>query len=215
MLVKEGPKSFLKGLYSLKLKGLSLAHNWNSLSVRDAVLHLRWNDRQFKRFLRDWRHTNKVKALPKHLVRPTNHGIDAGLLKYAQMVIDHEVVNDFKRISRADDTSIGVFNKGMSPEFGNEDTVAWETSEEETEKPDRIIRDPSSMNAFGEFEQYRDLFKLISASGLTDVEKEVIQGTDLSEISVRSYAKNRGVPISQINKIRESALEKLRNCSGF
>jgi hypothetical protein len=131
------------------------------------------------------------------------------------MVIDHEVVNDFKRISRADDTSIGVFNKGMSPELGNEETVAWEAPEDGEEKSDLIIRDTTSMRAFGEFEKYRDLYKLISMSELTSEESEVLQGTDLAEISVRSYAKNKGVPISQINKIRESALGKIRSCSSF
>jgi len=109
----------------LRSRGLSLSHRWSNPDVADAVRKLRWNDSQLRPFLRDWRKQNLVKESPLYLMRrDPKHGIDAGLLKYAEMVIDHEVVNDFKRMGRAEDLSTVVLNNGMSPEFSDKETTA-------------------------------------------------------------------------------------------
>lgn len=201
----------------LRARGVSLAHRWTEPEVARAVARLRWNDKQLRPFLRSWRRTNVVKASPLYIMRPANKdgsvpGIDAGLLKYAEMVIDHEVVNDFKRIARGDDMSMMVFNKGLSPEFSDGETVAWES--EDSEDPtarQRVFRDGSSLARVGEMESRRDLSVILSSAGLSEEEADVILHLDLQEMRAKDYAGLRGKTLQKVNRARASAMRKLRD----
>jgi DNA-directed RNA polymerase specialized sigma24 family protein len=197
-------------LYS---KGLSLAHNWTDLSNAEEVLKLRWNDNQLKLFLRDWRRSNLVKSVPRYIMRKTNHDVTAGLLKYAQMVIDNEVVNDFKRMSRSDDTSIMIYNNGVSPEYSDDEIVSIEKGDDEN-GPDSItrsFRDPSSMMDYERLEKRIDLINCVDRANLSQDEHNVLVAIDVSDIPIRKYASSIGVSSNRVNKLRTSAINKLRN----
>jgi DNA-directed RNA polymerase specialized sigma24 family protein len=139
-------------------------------------------------------------------------GIDAGLLKYAEMVIDNEVVNDFKRMSRAEDLSITVLNGGQSPEYGNHETVAWDSDDKEREDSSSIqpvIRDVGSMNQYVQAERWHDVQRLVEAANLTDEELNVIKFVDLEDMSVRQYSDKHNVTVARVHRILSSAHHKL------
>jgi len=216
------------GLKLLKDRGISLALDrskpggWNHPSIRDKVARLRWNDRQLKPMLRGWKKTNMLRSTgdaaftPLHIMRPPGPngvapGIDAGLLKYAELIIDHEVVNSFKRISRGDDMPTMVFNNGLSPEIGDSETVAWES--EDVDDPtgrQRVFRDPGSQNQFSQVEIRKDLAAVMASAGLTPDEEAVIRSLDLGEMSAKDYAGISGKPLQKVNRLRASAMAKLR-----
>ncbi len=189
-----------RGRQILKQKGISLSDRWTDPKVAKQVARLRWNDSQLTPFLRDWQNSNKVKALPKYIVRNSDvASIDAGLLKYANMVIDNDVINNFKSMSRNEDSE-------NRPESG--DSIVW-TFDESTGDLDPIFIDESSSYT-SKFEDHRDLSSIIQLAGLTDEEMDVIFSADLDERSTKDLAEERKMPISKINKIRASAINKMR-----
>jgi len=195
----------------LASRRLSLANNWGDPSVAVAASKLRWNDSQLKPFLRGWHQTNKVKNTPLYIMRTDRkHGIDAGLLKYAEKIIDNEVVNDFKRMSRSNDIHSMVFNNGKSPELSDKDQVSWETDDTTEEGKTRILCDVSSFKKFQETEDIHDLERMVKACELTEEESLVITKIDLEDISIREMSNELGKPIQKIHRIRQSALKKLR-----
>lgn len=194
----------------LRDRGISLASRWGDPAVAPAVRKLRWNDRQLKEFLRGYKDTNGVKCPPRYVVRNTAHGIDAGLLRYAEMVIDHEVVNDFKRIARADDTGITVFNNGLSPEMSDVETVGWESDETE-EGVQRVIKDSGSLNKFKDAEIGMDLKSILDSCGLDSDESKAVLSIDMEETSTRDYAKAQKIPLQKAQKSHASALKKLKD----
>lgn len=199
-----------RGRISLRSRGISLAKRWTDPSIIDTVSKLRFNDRQLAPFLREWQNKNMVRVTPEYIMRSKKHGIDAGLLKYAEMVIDHEVVNDFKRMSRADDLSSMVLQNRLDPEFGNGDTVCYEASEEGDMK-EQILRDPSGIRSFHSLENKHDLERLTEGVSLTDEEFDVVQNLDLGDLSASEYAHKHGLRgISRIHRLRSEALRKLR-----
>jgi DNA-directed RNA polymerase specialized sigma24 family protein/ribosomal protein S27AE len=204
--------------------------------VSHSVKKLRWNDKQLRPFLREWHNSNKVKATPEYVVRSYRNcsrckntrivdhkergevacpkcdiGIDAGLLKYAEIVISNATRNDFKHMKRTDDISISVLNNGMSPELSDSETTAWE-SDEIDESPQRVMRDSSSLTSFRDMEVYRDIHNLTKE--LDESEKNVITNVDLKELSVKQYSEISGMSLQKINKLRNLALQKLRMMSG-
>jgi DNA-directed RNA polymerase specialized sigma24 family protein len=208
----------VRGKELLKARGISLAHRWTEPDVAAAVARLRWNDGQLKPFLRSWRRQNIVQNTPLYVMREANKdgipaGVDAGLLKYAEMVINHEVVNDFKRISRGDDMSMMVFNKGLSPDMGDDETVAWESDDmsDDPSARQRVFRDVTAHIRYEEMETHRDLAAIVAAAGLTSEESEVIQALDIQEMTVREYADLHGKNIQRVNRVRVSAFRKLRD----
>jgi len=197
----------------LRRRRLSLTHRWDDPEVREQVLKLRWNDSQLIPFLRGWR-GNGVAATPLYIMRKPDArgqvlGIDAGLLKYAEIIISNEVVNDFKRMSRTDDVSRMVFNNGKSPEFSNDDTVAYE-GEDEDSRPQQVFRDTESLSEYKEFERRSDVASLIEQAGLTPEEKDALMAVELMEMTVRQYSEATGVPVPRVHRMRASAMRKLR-----
>ncbi len=198
----------------LRSRGLSLSHRWSSADVVDAVRKLRWNDSQLRPFLRDWRRQNLVKSSPLYIMRrDPKHGIDAGLLKYAEMVIDHEVVNDFKRMGRAEDLSTMVLNKGMSPEFSDKETVAWDSDDKESDDPStiqRVIRDNGAISKFVQAEGWHDVKRLVDSANLSDEEADVLVSVDLGDMSVRQYSEKSDLPVAKVHRLIASAHRKLQ-----
>lgn len=194
-------------------RGLSLTHRWDSPESIKAAMKLRWNDSQLKGFLRDWRRQNTVRSTPRHIMRPTpNTGIDAGLLRYAEMIIDNAVVNDFKTITRADDVERMVFNNGQSPEFSDNETVGWEggSKSDGDEAPERVPCDSSALAAFRDFESRYDAARLAEAADLSDDEIEAISAIDVADQAVRDVADGSGRSVQQVHKVRAAALAKMR-----
>lgn len=202
-----------EGKNTLKSHGVSLADDW--AKNWEAAAALRWNDAQLKPFLREWRKQNMVKRAPKYIVRrPPKpgelHGVDAGLLKYARYIIDHEMVNDFKRIERTDDLSNGVFNKGVSSGIGDDNLIAWES--DDSQEPQMVVKDKSSLDGFRSTETLSDLTSMIRQANLSEEEMDVILNVDLREVGIRAHAEATGVTISHVHKVRNAALAKMKNC---
>ena len=177
-----------KGRASLSARGLSLADDWTKSA---HVSSLRWEDSQLRPFLRQWRRKNLVTEVPLKIVRPEGQispyqGIEAGLLKYAWIIINNEVVNDFKRMTRTLDSTYMVFNDGMSPDIGDADMVAWEV--DEGDKPYMVVKDSSAMDVFNNTENGIDIVRMAHKANLSAEEQDVIVKIDLNEMNVREYA---------------------------
>jgi DNA-directed RNA polymerase specialized sigma24 family protein len=198
------------GRATLHARGLSLINRWDDPSVEEAASKLRWNDTQLVPFLRNWRKKNRIQGPPRYIMRPEgSRGIDAGLLKYAQNVIDNEVVNDFKRLSRSADMSQMVFNNGMSPERSNSETIAWEIDEQDEQKSP-VFCDAEYLSLFEQSERHSDIKSLICEADLTDEEEAAILAVDLMEMTARQYADSVGQAPGHVHSVRASAFRKLR-----
>ena len=199
------------GRATLRAKNLSLVDRWDDPAVESAAPKLRWNDVQLKPFLRNWRKKNRIKGPPRYIVRPKgSRGIDAGLLKYAQNVIDNEVVNDFKRLARSADMSMMVFNNGLSPERSNAETVAWVVDDDAERSVEPIFCDADYMAPYDATDRHSDIRSLVQEAGLTDEEEAAVMAVDLMEMTARQYAESVGKGAQQIHSIRASAFRKLR-----
>lgn len=194
----------------LRGKKLSLVDDWRDPKVAKEVLKLRWNDSQLHQFLRDWKRGNTVKSTPRYIMRETNQGIERGLLKYAEMLIGNEIRNEFKRIARADEVENMVFNNGMSPEFSNSETRVIETSDENDGESVLIHIDPHSLAGFRNLETHHDLNNLANNADLSEDERSVLLGVDMAEKTVRSYARQKDQTYTKVNKVRTSAIRKMR-----
>lgn len=199
------------GLALLKARGLSLAHDWSNPAVASSVEKLRWNDSQLTPFLRGWKRTNIIKGPPAYIMRPDRRsGVDAGLLKYAKIIITNTVNNCFKQMQRTDDLGVSILNNGLSPELSNDETVGWEPDDSNEHGLCRTIKDSSSSTRSAEADVRRDLFAIIDRAGLTDDEMSVVRGIDLEESTSQSFSKASGMSLAKIQRLRTSALQKLR-----
>jgi hypothetical protein len=228
-----------RGKVSLYNRRLSLTHDWNDPSVAHAASKLRWNDRQVKDYLRCFRNTNIIKCVPDYVLRPdprsvidsyvvyhpkTLHiseksptpiehriSINAGLLAYAAKLINNEVINDFKRITRTDDMGISLFNNGVSPEFGNDSVVAYTSSSaEENEHPEFEFLDASAQSQFSMFENHRDLRAIADSCQFDNETIDILNKIELGGMSVADYSDLTGVTISKIHRIRAHIMKELR-----
>jgi hypothetical protein len=198
-----------RGRDSLRAKGISLAsqHDWTRPEASQAVAHLRWNDSQLTPFLRNWRNTNRVFAVPRYVVRiPNNPGIEAGLLAYAARMIHNEVINEFKRVGRGDDLSISTLNKGRCPELSDSDVCAWESPEDGGDQPVRVLRDPSSLSSFRDAEHRLDLRRMLESTSLTEEELAALGDETLGA---------RGIQPQKAHRTRTAAISRLRSTSVY
>lgn len=202
------------GRAALKKKGVSLVHRWSDPSLAGVVSKLRWNDSQLVPLLRNWNKRNRIFCVPRHIIRPVErngkpHGIDAGLLKYAAILIRNEVINDFKRMSRTDDLARGIFNDGKSSELMNSEVVAYESSGEDGDDMQQVLKDTGAQDKFSDFEHNSDIISLLEERSLTEEERDVIVQVDLMERTIREYAEAVGKPVPRVHRIRNLALSKL------
>jgi RNA polymerase sigma factor (sigma-70 family) len=205
----------VRGRESLKKRKVSLVHRWDAPESAPEAAKLRWNDSQVTPFLRQWKKSNMIYAVPEYIMRKSVNGkppqgIDAGLLAYALKFIRNTVINEFKLMSRHDDTSRMIYNNGMCPEHSDSVAVAFEAEEGSDDKQQMIVVDPSSSAAFHDSEVRTDILDLIALSGLSDEETEVILEIDLRELTVRQYAESVGKSVQRVHKTRTSAMDKLR-----
>jgi DNA-directed RNA polymerase specialized sigma24 family protein len=211
-----------RGRASLKARRLSLAHRWTDPKVRNEVSKLRWNDRQLKPYLREWRRGNMVVNTPEYVMRSSNFSVQAGLYKYAEILIRNAVTNDFKGMARTDDVSKTIFKNGTPAQFAddssdiflsplkpNSETVSWR-SEGEDEPPTRTFLDPDAQSHFDEVEAHNDIQSLMGSADLTSEEHNAIQAVDLMEMTIRQYADRIGKPVQRIHRVRSAAIKKLR-----
>lgn len=199
------------GLALLKARGLSLAHDWSDPAVAAAMEKLRWNDSQLTPFLRGWKRTNIIKSPPSYVMRTDRRsGVDAGLLKYAKILITNTVNNCFKQMLRTDDLSVSILNRGLSPEHSNDETIGWEPDDASETGLCRTIKDSMGPARSAEADVRRDLFSLIERAGLTADELRVVQGVDLDDSTSQSFSKASGMSLARIQRLRTSALQKLR-----
>ncbi len=200
-----------KGRLLLKQKGVSLHKRWTDPDVARVVSKLRWNDTQLTPFLREWQKSNLIKCVPRYIMRrPKEATIDAGLLKYASLVVDHDVFNHFKSLLRTDDISMVSLDVKPDPNFTSSDRIYWDTDEDKDAKTIHFI-DPQAQRAYADSEIAVDLCDLIRRACLTELEMSVLKKMDMDESSVAEVAEDLGIPNSRVNRVRNSALSKLRN----
>ncbi len=208
-----------RGRESLKKRGVSLVHRWDSPESAPEAAKIRWNDSQVAPFLRHWRKSNMIHAVPDYIMRRSVNGkpaqgVDAGLLAYVLKFIRNTVINEFKLMSRHDDTSRMVYNKGMCPEVGDSESVAFEAEDSSSEdKQQRIIVDSNSSSLYRSTENRMDVLDLIASSGLDEEEKDVILNVDLREVTVSQYADSVGRSVQKIHRTRNSAMRKLKDAA--
>lgn len=211
MCTGVGCEDCIKGRESLKNRRVSLADNWSSPESKNNARRLRWNDFQLRPFLRDWRNQNTIKNVPVYIMRPSGDiGIDAGLLKYAEIVIKRTVVNDFKSLSRSDDLSMLVLDGRKNPEYADSESLAWE-GDEDHESNVKVIRDMNAHLEYKTFEISKDVSQLLRATSLTPNERRVIEQVDFGEQSIREVAQEMDLSAVRVNKIRQNAIEKMSN----
>lgn len=197
----------VRGRMSLKAKGVSLASRWTDPSVAKAVSKLRWNDSQLTPFLRDWRNSNKIKCMPRYIIRDRSVAtIDAGLLKYANMIIDNDVINHFKTMSRSEDLANLVVNNQSEAES----KILISRSDSEDGNTEQEISNVST-DDIDYVDRKNTLLSIIRKACLTEDELRVIQRTDLEENSVKDVADSMSLTISRVNKLRSNALDKMRS----
>jgi len=193
-----------RGRAVLKSKGIALTDRWTDPSVAKVVARLRWNDSQLTPFLRDWHNSNRIKNLPRYIMRNSDvASIDAGLLKYANMVIDNDVINNFKAMSRNEDS------ENRPEDSGSAEVIVWVT-DDKTQASDPLFVDQASAYTSG-FEDRTDLVSIIKNACLTAEEMDVLMNSDLSDKTTKEYAEEAKVSVAVVNKIRTSAILKLRN----
>ncbi len=236
---KAAPKTCpecARGLALLRSKGISLAKSdqcpsWKhpdekvqelnpalTPAMIEHIRKMRWNDSQLLGtdggFLRRWQEKNEIYFQPRYIMRPPKedgqpHGIDAGLLKYADRIVENEVINDFKHLSRTDDMSRMVYNNGVSPETSDSDMVAYDTDSEEGSQ--RIVCDSDAAVDFRTVEHRSDIASLLGEAELSAEESDVIEAVSLMDITVRDYARKTGSPVHHVHRLHSSALRKLRS----
>lgn len=199
-----------EGLNYLKERGVSLDKNdWNNPNKARLFKKLRWDDRQLAPFLRGWKKSNIIKCVPRNIIRLVeSSGVDASLLGYAKHLIANEVRNDFKRMKRTYDLTLTEFNHGRCPEVSDQESVSWEFDEME-ETSQRVFRDTTSMLKYHEFECCNDLRIILTNSGLSAEQMQVILETDLQGVSVRGYAIRSSKSAQKVHHIRSTALKHI------
>jgi DNA-directed RNA polymerase specialized sigma24 family protein len=193
-------------------------------SMLDAIRKMRWNDSQLCQkpnknsvsYLRGWQGKNRVFNQPRFIMRPAvpgtePHGIDAGLLKYADRIIGNEVINEFKQLTRTDDMSRNVHNNGVSPETSDSEVVAYDLDSEEGSQ--RVICDADAVADFRVVEHRSDIASLLGEAALSAEESDVISAISLLDVTVRDYARNSGIPVQRVHRLHTSALKKLRSAT--
>jgi len=134
--------------------------------------------------------------------------IERGLLAYAAKVINNEVINDFKRLSRTDDLPWVVLNDGVSPEISNADTVAYEAGE--GEEIQQVIQDPGALADYGGTECQSDIVALLSRTNLTKMELQTVVGIDLQEKTAREVSKELGKSVQRVRQTHGEAIRKMK-----
>lgn len=201
-----------KGRESLNQRGVSLVHRWSEPETMKAVEKLRWNDNQLIPFLRDWKKANRIKGHPHYIMRPPELAtIEAGLKKYAYRIIQNDVINSFKSIGRTDDLSIATID-GLAPDLSTDEIVAWDGGDND-EAPILVVKDVKASEAALNSERGIDIKKIIIAANLSDDEAQVINQIDLLGSTASELAATTDNTISQINALRASALEKLKQAA--
>ncbi len=224
-----------RGLALLRSKGISLAKSeqcpsWKhpddgvqalnpalTPAMVEHIRKMRWNDSQlYPIYLRRWQDKNEVYHQPRFIMRPVGpdgkpHGIDAGLLKYADRIVENEVINEFKHLGRTDDMAKMVYNNGVSPETSDSDVVAFDPDSDEGSQ--RIVCDSDAAADFRTVEHRSDITSLLSEAALSAEESDVVSALDLMDITVRDYSREAGVPVQRVHRLHASALRKLRSAT--
>jgi hypothetical protein len=190
------------GRQSLTDRGVSLADDW-SKNCKEAS-KLRWNDTQLKPFLRQWKRKNCICAVPKYIIRSAydmskHQGIDAGLLRYVQTIIDHEIVNKFKEYSKSN------FTENMLS------IVPPSSEERDADVYSKISKECYKYDSISGISAAIDLDCLIERACLSDEEFNIIKCVDLQEMTIKEYADGVHKSSIYVKKVRNGALFKLRN----
>ena len=228
---KECPECH-RGLSLLRSKGVTLDMTtfkpWTDPELIPHIQKMRWNDSQLisifvdkdgqrreRNFLRRWRGYNMVTTTPRTIMRPVLNAqtqpqpIDAGLLKYASILITNEVSNEFKSLGRTDDISRMSCNNGLSPEFGDMESLAFDADSEDGSP--RIIADHAAIEKFTEVENQTDITALLKQSTITPDELAAIEALDILGQAARDYSRQINIPVTKVHKLHLSGLRKLKS----
>jgi len=192
-----------------------------SPATLDAIRKMRWNDSQLLyglngNFLRRWQDKNEIYCQPRFIMRPAKagedpHGVDAGLLKYADRIVENEVINEFKHLGRTDDMAKMVYNNGVSPEATDSEAVAFDPDSEEGAQ--KIVCDVDAVADFRSVEHRSDITSLLGEADLSAEESDVIAAVSLMDVTVRDYARTAGIPVQRAHRLHTSAMKKLRSAT--
>lgn len=175
--------------------GLSLNMRWSDNP--EAAMQLRWNDSQLSSLLRSYKGRNSISGIPMHIMRPAGQmSVDAGLLKYASMIISNCVYNTFKSMGRRQDLEMYADSTSTS----EDNPMDIETIQNKSSIPPSGAFDP--IPGFSDAETYYDLSRLMEISGLSDDESTAVMMIDGPPSSHSP---------SQLSKLRNSAISKMRN----
>ena len=204
----------VRGRRILNASGVSLVHRWSDPSVAKAVSKLRWNDQQLIPFLREWRRSNMVKGPPKYIMRPSGDvGIDAGLKKYAYLIVYNDVINNFKSMSRTDDMSRSSEDGRLDPELSSDDAIGWESSGDSDDSFVMVVRDQTASESFRNSDRRIDIQRIMDAAALSEEELLFVEQIDLSEVPAQEVAAAAGVPVSKVHRVRTAALLKMKTAA--
>jgi len=164
--------------------------------------------------------TGIVDGKPHHVgIRALNHrnlpvarelSVTAGLLKYAEMIITNEVINEFKKMARTDDINFATLNDGLS---GDEVGEVVKDYNEDSMNYDLDFKDPDSQRSFELQDSLLDLRKITSQVELDESEHHLIRNVDLGEMSISEYSESVGSDVQSIHRLRNSILKKYREKS--
>ncbi len=199
------------GRRSLRLKGISLADDWMNPAVEPAIRKLRWNDSQLKPFLRQWRRQNIVSCPPSYIMRESPRlGIDAGLLKYAEIIVKNEVTNDFKRMRRSDDLPKLMLDGRPGHEFATSELVSYDADEDDGPSI-ADFKDTSSERDVADSDMRHDIDVIVGDASLSDEESRVVHLSVVDEMSATEIAKEMRIPLARVNRAKAFGMEKLRS----
>lgn len=191
----------------LKKLGLSLNVRWRDSA--EEAMKLRWNDTQLTPLLRSFKGRNAVRSMPEYIMRTAeNTSIDAGLLKYAHLVISHSVYNSFKSMGRRQDLEMYADSTTAAQESTGIESVQKESIEDPFNTSD--MRAGDSPAEFQDTEAQHDLENLIHDAELTEEERLVLTYIDLKEEPIALFAARNNLRVTRVHKIRNSALEAIR-----
>lgn len=198
-----------KGKASLKKNGLSLANRW--VDNPKEALKLRWNDSQLAPLIKSYRRKSWIKTIPDYIIRFKDHNIQAGLLKYAEILISNSVRNKFKSMKNREDVEEFALQNSKAPEFSNNDLFSLEVNEDDEVK--RVLVDTNSTTPFASVEMEIDINALMSLARLSSQEIQVVQSISLREQNIQDYSRQTGMPVQTIQEIHDDSLNKLRKAA--
>jgi hypothetical protein len=140
--------------------------------------------------------------------QPLTKGIDAGLLQFVDLIIEHDVINFFKSIGHRDGVPSVSLNSALSPDTDESEVVAWES--DDIDNKQYVIVDPKAKHQFNTSEHRRDARSITDGAGLTDDELGLVEAIHILQMTVKEYSEYSGLKVKSIHKLYNNTMRKIR-----